>query len=40
MTSLLDQLKTMTVVVSDTGDFQSIQKFKPLGSGLRSRKSA
>ena len=29
MTSILDQLKQMTVVVSDTGDFQSIQKFKP-----------
>ena len=29
MTSLLDQLKTMTVVVSDTGDFQSIEKFRP-----------
>ena len=29
MASLLDQLKTMTVVVADTGDFQSIEKFKP-----------
>jgi transaldolase len=29
MSSLLDQLKTMTVVVADTGDFQSIVKFKP-----------
>ena len=29
MANLLDQLKTMTVVVSDTGDFQSIEKFKP-----------
>ena len=29
MTNLLDQLKTMTVVVSDTGDINSIQKFKP-----------
>jgi transaldolase len=29
MTNLLDQLKTMTVVVSDTGDINSIQKFRP-----------
>ena len=29
MTSLLDQLKTMTVVVSDSGDFNSIAAFKP-----------
>ena len=29
MTSLLDQLKTMTVVVADTGDIKSIQKFTP-----------
>ena len=29
MTSLLEQLKQMTVVVSDTGDFQSIEKFRP-----------
>ncbi|CAK9002648.1 Transaldolase [Durusdinium trenchii] len=27
--SELDQLKTMTVVVADTGDFESIKKFKP-----------
>lgn len=27
--SLLEQLKTMTVVVADTGDFNSIEKFKP-----------
>ena len=27
--SLLDQLKSMTVVVADTGDFNSIEKFKP-----------
>src|SRR5947209_13368085 len=27
--SLLDQLKDMTVVVSDTGDINSIEKFKP-----------
>lgn len=27
--SLLDQLKTMTRVVADTGDFRSIQQFKP-----------
>lgn len=27
--TFLDQLKTHTVVVADTGDFQSIQKFKP-----------
>ena len=29
MANLLDQLKTMTVVVSDSGDFNSIAKFKP-----------
>jgi len=29
MATLLDQLKTMTVVVSDTGDIKSIQKFTP-----------
>src|SRR4051794_18745332 len=29
MTSLLDQLTTMTVAVCDTGDFNSIQKFMP-----------
>jgi len=29
MAALLDQLKHMTVVVSDTGDFNSIEKFKP-----------
>jgi len=29
MANLLDQLKTMTVVVSDSGDFHSIEKFKP-----------
>ena len=29
MTNLLDQLKTMTVVVADTGDINSIEKFKP-----------
>lgn len=27
--SLLDQLKTMTVVVADTGDFESMKKFTP-----------
>ena len=27
--SLLDQLKEMTKVVADTGDFLSIEKFKP-----------
>jgi transaldolase len=27
--TLLDQLRQMTVVVSDTGDFESIEKFKP-----------
>ena len=27
--SLLDQLKDMTVVVADTGDIQSIEKFRP-----------
>lgn len=29
MSTLLDQLKTMTVVVADTGDIKSIQKFTP-----------
>jgi transaldolase len=29
MANLLEQLKTMTVVVADTGDFESINKFKP-----------
>jgi transaldolase len=29
MTSLLDQLKSVTVVVADTGDIKSIQKFTP-----------
>ena len=27
--SLLDQLKEMTRVVADTGDFRSIEKFRP-----------
>ena len=27
--SLLEQLKELTVVVADTGDFESIEKFKP-----------
>ncbi len=29
MTTLLDQLKTMTVVVADSGDINSIEKYKP-----------
>jgi len=29
MASLLEQLRTMTVVVADTGDIQSIEQFKP-----------
>ncbi|XP_046626325.1 transaldolase isoform X1 [Neodiprion virginianus] len=29
MTSSLDQLKTLTTVVADTGDFQAMEKFKP-----------
>ena len=29
MPNLLDQLKTMTTVVSDTGDINSIKKYKP-----------
>ncbi len=29
MASLLEQLRSMTTVVSDTGDFNSIKKFKP-----------
>ncbi|HSO36745.1 MAG TPA: transaldolase [Labilithrix sp.] len=32
MANLLDQLKTMTVVVSDSGDINSIAKFKPRDS--------
>lgn len=28
-TNLLDQLRTMTVVVADTGDIQAIEKFRP-----------
>jgi transaldolase len=32
MTTLLDQLREMTVVVADTGDFDSITKFKPQDS--------
>jgi transaldolase len=30
--SLLDQLKTMTVVVADTGDFESLQRYQPRDS--------
>jgi transaldolase len=30
--TLLDQLKEMTVVVADTGDFEAIEKFKPQDS--------
>src|SRR5882762_631303 len=29
MTTLLEQLNTMTVAVCDTGDLKSIEKFKP-----------
>ncbi len=29
MTTLLEQLKQYTTVVADTGDLQSMQKFKP-----------
>ncbi len=29
MTSKLDQLKAMTTVVADTGDFEAVRKFKP-----------
>ncbi|MDX1973864.1 MAG: transaldolase [Candidatus Sumerlaeia bacterium] len=29
MTTLLDQLKSMTVVVADTGDFHSIEQYRP-----------
>jgi transaldolase len=32
MANLLEQLKTMTQVVADTGDFESIKKFKPQDS--------
>ncbi len=32
MATLLDQLKTMTTVVADSGDFQSIKEFKPQDS--------
>ncbi len=30
MASKLDQLKSMTVVVADTGDMQAIEAFKPV----------
>ena len=30
MTSLLDQLRTMTVVVADTGDIGAIETLKPI----------
>ena len=30
MTSKLDQLKTMTDVVADTGDIEAIRRFQPL----------
>ena len=29
MSSTLEQLRAMTVVVADTGDFQSMKEFKP-----------
>ncbi len=29
MSTLLDQLKSMTVVVADTGDIKSIRQFTP-----------
>jgi transaldolase len=29
MATLLEQLKQYTIVVADTGDMQSMQKFKP-----------
>jgi transaldolase len=32
MANLLDQLKTMTKVVADTGDFESVKEFKPQDS--------
>jgi transaldolase len=32
MANLLDQLKTMTFVVADTGDFESVKQFKPQDS--------
>jgi transaldolase len=32
MANLLDQLKTMTTVVADSGDFQSIKEYKPQDS--------
>jgi transaldolase len=36
--STLDQLKDMTVVVADTGDFHSIEKFRPRdGDGFITR---
>ena len=30
MTSTLDQLRNLSVVVADTADFQAIEKFKPI----------
>jgi transaldolase len=32
MANLLDQLKSMTTVVADTGDINSIKQFKPTDS--------
>src|SRR5262245_31239461 len=32
MANLLEQLKSMTVVVADTGDFESMKRFKPRDS--------
>ena len=32
MANLLDQLKSMTTVVSDTGDINAIKQFKPTDS--------
>ena len=32
MANLLDQLKSMTTVVADSGDINSIKEFKPTGA--------
>ena len=29
MTSKLDQLRTMSIVVADTGDIEAVRRFKP-----------
>jgi hypothetical protein len=38
--TVLEQLRGMTTVVADTGDFKSIEKFKPQDSTTRVHSSA